>query len=370
MMPHHRTTLVNLIVLVAAVVVSLYAAELILRMSPLSDKLGWNRVIALSKRVAQFNPSARIKIVVLGDSFAEWRAGEGLNMFDQLRAASSAQGYSILNLGRGGTDIDMYVAIYRKYVHFTPELVVICFYLGNDIHKYASYGKIEQISVEDSIDLVKNKWLLFLKKHSILANLAFRFAKDRIPFLQSGFFEGNVKALQKENGIPDEVLRRRLQTMDSSIVASAKSDAINPWLPAIGLINPEYYKELFGLRTPDAYAAADASIGLISQFKEKEHIKNLLVVFIPESLQVSASYDGFFRKCGFDLDGFTLDQRRNITRYIETKLQAGGIQTLDCIPTLEKETNPYIPFDTHLNAQGHKAIGRLLAAYLKDARFK
>jgi len=62
--------------------------------------------------------------------------------------------------------------------------------------------------------------------------------------MQAGSFDQDVKSLQKKAGLTDAQVQSRLAKLDPKIIELARSDAVNPWVPAIGAISPEYYKEL------------------------------------------------------------------------------------------------------------------------------
>ena len=91
-----------------------------------------------------------------------------------------------------------------------------------------------------------------------------------------------------------------------------------------------------------------------------------MVIFLPESLQVSTNYDYFFKECGFNLEDFPLRERRKITNYIETQLNKSGIKTLDTTSALEKENGMYINSDVHLNKEGHKIVSKLIVDFIES----
>jgi hypothetical protein len=363
-----KNRFINMLLTLAASLISVYAIELVLRISPLSDRLGWNRTLPFSRRVEKFNQAAKIKIVALGDSFVEWRSGEGVNMFDHLQDNLSSKGCAVINLGSGGADIRTYIAIYKKYVNFKPDLVIMCVYLGDDIKNYPSYSEIDKISIVETepADSVRQRLYLFLKKHSILANLIFRFAKERVPLMRSGIFDNIIKQAERENRLSNDFIQARIKQISPQILELARSDAINPRILALGIAFPSWSNEFLGLNSRYSIIAANATIDLIKEFYRKQNLNNFLVFILPESLQVSKDYDDFFKKCGFNLDGFSLQERRKLTEYIETRLNGYGIKTIDCTPALEKESDVYIKFDNHLNKRGHKIVGQLMTDYIKN----
>jgi hypothetical protein len=353
----------KLVLILVAVVLCALGLEFACRMLPVSDSMGWNRTLPLSERTKRFDASSPLKIVALGDSFAEWRAGEGVNMFDLLQVDLSSQGCKILNLGQAGTDVIDYIEAYRRYVNFTPDATILCLTLGNDVYDYSE--KVEVKEVESGSEASQSGMKGFIKKHSVVLNFLFRLSKQYLPVMQAGSFDQDVKSLQKKAGLTDAQVQNRLARLDPKIIELARSDAVNPWVPAIGAISPEYYKELYSESSPQGRAMAEDTLRLIRDFCSAQKVKNFLVVLLPESLQVSEKYDDFFKRCGYDLDNFPLQERRGLIRYLQRRLGDFGIMSLDATPALEKVYPAYIPLDTHPNSQGHKAIADVMAEFIR-----
>lgn len=342
---------VNVSLLLITVLICLSVVESILRIAPISDIIGWNRVPSIQERIERFNKlDGKAKIVVLGDSFAEWRLGGSVNMFDIIQKRVVNRKVALLNLAKAGSDIGGYLGMYEKYVSFKPDYIIMCVYLGNDIENYGDI-KLNAIS---SDNLSSQDLKGFLKRHSILANLLFRGLKYRFSFFRSDFLENNLKVLQKIENLSDEFIKSRIKQISPEVLNAAKSDRINAWTLALGIARPYHYKKLFGLITQDALAAADRSVSIIKGFYETKAVDNFLVIFIPESLQVSQQYDDFFKQCGFNLNDFPLSERQKLTKYVIKELSRSGIKTLDLTGALQKAANAYIDGDIHLNAEGHK----------------
>jgi lysophospholipase L1-like esterase len=353
----------NLVLILVAVVVCAVGLEFACRVLPVSDSMGWNRTLPLSARANRFDASAPMKIVALGDSFAEWRAGEGVNMFDLLQGDLSHQGCKILNLGQAGTDVIDYIESYRRYVNFTPDAIILCLTLGNDVYDYSE--KVEVKEVESGSEAPQSGMKGFIKKHSVVLNFLFRLSKQYFPVMQAGSFDQDVKSLQKKAGLTDAQVQSRMARLDPKIIALARSDAVNPWVPAIGAISPEFYKELYSESSEKGRAMAEDTLRRIRDFCSAQKVNNFLVVLLPESLQVSEQYDDFFKRCGYDLDNFPLQERRGLIRYLQRRLGDFGIMSLDTTPALEKIYPAYIPLDTHPNSQGHKAIAEAMAQFIR-----
>jgi hypothetical protein len=183
--------------------------------------------------------------------------------------------------------------------------------------------------------------------------------------MRSRFFENSVNALKKRYNLPDRYIQDRIKQLDPRIIELAKSDAINVWLPALGIAFPNYYKKYLSLNSQDAILSANSIITITDEFYKKQKIKNFFVILFPESNQVSEEYDDFFKKCGFDLEDFSLPERRKITQYIQNRLIERGIKTIDVTLALEEKGNCFIDYDTHFNKNGHQVIGEVITDFLK-----
>jgi len=359
-----RGVSINLGLLLAVLLLCGVGLELAWRALPISDSMGWNRTLPLSERAKRFEVSAPMKIVALGDSFAEWRAGEGSNMFDLLQKDFSDRGGRILNLGQAGTDVLDHITAYHNYVGFKPDAIIMCLYLGHGVLDYDEWSRSKRTDLA-SLESQQTDGKQFIKRQSTVINFLFRLGKQHLAFMQSGSFDKMVKKLQKQAGLSDAQVQSRMAKLDPKMIEYARSDTVNGWTVAFGLILPAYYQGLFLESSQKGRAAADSTIKLIQDFYRAQGVRNFLVVLVPESLQVSQQYDDFFKRCGYDLDNFPLPERRGLTRYLQRRLGEQGIMTLDPIPALEKAYPAYIPLDIHLDARGHKVLAEAMAEFMR-----
>ena len=346
----------DLLLAAAAFVLSLACAEAFVRALPISDRLGWNRTPTPEERVRRFEKLSGPRVVCLGDSYLEWRAGSGVNFLD--RAQKELPRLALLNLGRAGTDVDRYVHAYDRYVRFDPDLVVIFLYIGNDVHFYPDLSSLRPEPPDP-----KSGFRQFMKRHSVLLNTLFRMWKVWFVTARTGTFEKNLAVLKAKGHASDEALRKGMNRVDPRMLDMARSDAINPITVAEAVATPGLYKRL--LRAEDT-SGADATLSLIRRFRESRRIRQMAVVLIPESIQVSERYDDFFRKCGYDLDDFPLGDRRRLNAYLAAGFQAQGIRVLDTVPFLEGGDSAYIENDTHWNAEGHRRAAGPVARFIES----
>jgi len=340
--------------------VSLCVAEFVLRVLPVTDKLGWVRIPSLSQRVKRFDKKTEIKVVALGDSLVAWRTGEGVNMFDRIPRNILGRKVSVLNLGVPGVNLKQYVETYKNYVVFQPDYIFLCIYMGDDM---LGYGDADESAVIDASALPASKWKEFFRRHSVLLNSLYRIAK-KLGIIKSGALDNNLRVLQKQSALSDDFIALRKKKIDPHMLHLAQSDMVNPRTVAYGIVNPSYYKELFGMRSQYAYDAAETMIMLVKDFNAQLKDTKLIVIFIPESLQVSQMRDSFFTKCGFDIENFPLQERRTAIEYIYKKLTEAGITAIDVTPLLRQSGCPYMSYDTHLNRKGHLIMGNFMTAVI------
>jgi hypothetical protein len=353
----------NFVLMAVVIVLCALTLEFAFRVLPFSDSMGWSRTLSASERAKRFDASAPLKIVGLGDSFAEWRTGEGVNMFDVLQKDLADKGCRILNLGHSSTDVIDYTRKYRQYVTFQPDATIMCLYLGNDVYDYKETSHIKGVD-QQSIEDQRSGVIWFIKRHSTVINFLFRLGKQHFAFMQAGSFDKTLKGLQ--GGRSDAQIQSRMAKLDPKIIELARSDVVNCWLAALGIVNPAYYKDLFTESSQPGRPAAESTIRIIREFYSEQKVRNFLVVLLPVSLQVSEEYDDFFIRCGYDLDNFSLQERRGLIRYFQRRLGEIGIMTLDPTPALEKAYPAYIPLDEHLNARGHKAVADAMAKFIRE----
>ena len=332
-----NTFIGNIFVFLVSLLVSTIILELVLRVSPISDRLGWNGNLSVAYRASKLKKDAKVKIVVLGDSFVMWRAGTGVNMFNHVERHFCKRKISIVNLGEGGSNILNYIAVYENYVNLKPDGIIMCVFLGNDVQPYSGYPNL--IFKNEEKGNIKDFW----KRNSVLANASFRLAKKIFPFLHFGVFEHNLRLIQQDGGFSDFYIQERIKKIDPHIIKLAKADIINNWMVATGIALPLCYQYLFSLESEGSRIAADSTIRLIGEFYNKIDVKNFLVVLLPESIQVSTRYDDFYKRCGFSLDELPLYKRRLLTKYMGKRLNEMGIMNIDATDALEKEpSNTYI----------------------------
>ena len=223
-------------------------------------------------------------VVVLGDSFVEWKAGSGVNMVDILQKKFPNKKF--VNLGKGGVGLRTYLDIYNSFVTSKVNETMIFLYLGNDMFNWES-GRSR--SNYDPKGGIKN----IIKRNSVLVNILFRIGKQNFSSLQSGTFEQLIIGFQKRLNVDQKIIDLRLSKIKPELIALSKADAIDPWLISRGVVWPDYYKNMLSLNLLRYRKIADEMIAELHKFSKN---KKLTVFLLPNLLQVSNSHDEFFCK--------------------------------------------------------------------------
>lgn len=365
----HR--LVNLALLLGVVMLGLVIMEMVARTLPEARRLGWNLVPLLPDRMEQVaDKGNRRRMVVVGDSFAEWMEATGGNFVRVAERTMGEQGQDVqfVNMGEAGSGLADY---YRNLVNYGPRLkpdtVVIAIYIGNDLIPFPgglpSSDKVDHYLPVPAYD---RSWRRTLKK-SVLLNLVYRQAKLHLPWLRSGFTAQVVEYLRTRGGKDQAFVSQRLAKLDPQILHAAEADAINGWDLATALFTPDYYGNLADANTQSAEGAA--ALAALNDLRTLlRYAKSLsarpMVVLIPPSPWVAERYHDYFRGLGYGRLGPTQSEPVILTR-VKAMLKEENTSYLDLLPVLRASPqSAYLDQDIHFNSHGQILAGDELAHFL------
>lgn len=368
-----KNRLLSLALLFSVLIAGFAAMEWLVRRLPVTERLGWNLVQPAAQRVEQALPKGQShRIVVVGDSFAEWMEQSGGNFARIAQSALHRQGRDVdmVNLGEAGSGLADY---YRNLVTYGPELkpdtVVITVYLGNDLVPLpGGLPTPDQLHIRLPQPKITRGWRDLLKR-SVLLNLIYRQAKLHIPWLRSGFTAHVVDYSRSLAGKDQAYVTERLARIDPHLLQDANADAINGWDLATALFRPDYYDNLAkaDITTAEGKAAHAALIDLRHIYR---HVRSTgatpILVLIPPSPWVDDRYHDYFRRLGYGRLGLTAGTPP-ITGEILAMAQGDGVAVLDLLPVLRGSDQPaYLERDIHFNSQGQKLAGLALADFLRS----
>ena len=365
-------TLINLSLLIGSTVLSFLACEWVLRWSYVSDTIGWNLVAPVAQRVEQAGQKRDgvMRILTLGDSFAEWRDTTNDNFFRvaERQLVSSGQRIDLVNLGEAGTGLPQYFGNLLRYgPSVDPDLVIIALYLGNDLTP-SKQGPLADPRTREALIQPREteaSWqseLVTFVKRSILINYIYRLLKQEVPVLQSGFLERTIAHMQRETGRDDKYVSQRLAEVDPALVEAARGDAINVWDLAIGVFFPDYYA---GVAKGNNLHAFTNDLGAVLTYTG-ERYNRVALVLIPPPVWVAERYREYFKSLGYGHLGPLVGEPQSIT-IVRNLAHRLNIPVLDLLPVLRQAHDEiFIPRDVHLNLRGHEIAGEALASFLSE----
>lgn len=368
-----RRWLVKLLLAATSAVLALLVAEWGIRKLPIGDKLGWNRVAPVRERLQSVGPIAEgeLRVLGLGDSFAEFRDSDGQNFMRFLESGARDAGLNVVlhNLGEGGTGLARYQENFDQYVQrAVPELVVIAVYLGNDLLDYElELRRAERGIVEPEKTQAKSAgFRQSLRKQSVLANHLFRLAKRRFSSLRSGTYRRNLTRLAELFDYDAQTLAKLESRIDDDMIERAEADAINAWDLAFGVAYPDMYADMLSLSADSHFAQAfEGFRDDLHRLGEKAYAKGSVPLFVllPASIQVNERYQDFYRRLGHTAS-LELLGKTELNRATTEALLGRGWDVLDLTQSLmEREEVLYIPDDIHFNVRGQKVAGDAILSY-------
>lgn len=367
-----RTRLINLALLLSVLTAGFAVMEWLVRRLPAAERLGWNLVQPVAQRVEQAAAKGQShRIVVVGDSFAEWMEQSGGNFARIAESSLRRQGRNVamVNMGEAGSGLADY---YRNLVTYAaalkPDTVVISVYLGNDLSPFpGGLPPADQLHLRLPPTSAQHGWRQFLKQ-SVLLNLMYRQAKLHVPWLQSGFTAHVVDYSRSVAGKDTAFVAERLARVDPQLLHDAKADAINGWDLATALFQPDYYDNLAKADTTsvEGVAARKALTDVQFVYRYVRSIgANPVLVLIPPSPWVDARYHDYFRRLGYGRLGL-VDGLPPIVGEIVAMARGDGVAVLDLLPVLRASDQPaYLERDIHFNSHGQKLVGQALADFLQ-----
>ncbi len=250
---------------------------------------------------------------------------------------------AIHNASMPGIAIDEYIWLLEvEILPLKPSFVVLCLFIGNDIHESADY------SITSLQRYCFQNWYLYqyLRKIGL-------FVKEYKSLRRSGVTHGrsNGKAQKTVGSLPEYMTNTSKEkpffSRDAFIqIESTRFEVCDPENP---FIERGYQGVFSGLR-----------------FFQDKLGDNLLVVLMPDEFQVN---DDLYTELLTIDPNFQSYERNYPQQRLTDFCKKRSIRCLDLLPTLRKgqmQDRTYHLQDTHLNAFGNKLVGSALGKELID----
>ena len=328
----------NLLILFLSLLLALGLAEFLLRLGA-----QWGMIPTWKyQRIIRDGPAQnpKQKILILGDSFlTHWETGYSL--YELLVKDLVPEGVSLLDTAEGGFGPIDYLTQLKAYgPSYHPDTILLFYYVGNDLTSVQYHGAVWN-------------WLKINLKPLVTRLHLFYFIEDE----REQWFHSHLtyQKVQKQ-GIDEETFRL------------AKKRQINPWLLDLSRERKSFILDNVLMERPENRQAWETIKGLlreINQFSRKLHSR-LILIIIPQTVQINSSHFLFYKKLGFDVDERTLGSEKP-QALLNEFCRKENMECLDLLPFFreQREKEFFRENDDHFNREGSQLSEQLLLDYLK-----
>ncbi len=318
------------------------------------------------------------RIMVIGDSFAFGHGCELEDSFTKVLEANlnnagnkKLKAVDVLNAGVGGYGIDHYYRhLKEKFDIYKPDLVVLSFFVGNDLGQRIGLRTVwdgylidkDSIPLNDQVKAsIASLPSIFLKVKAYLAQHShlFNFLVARVKNSEriKGFFNKTGLAAGEKTL---EMKRLALQEKKREYILKKERNKIIP-------LYFQKYLKVPTLRFEEDWAFSIRYLHKIKVFL-KDQDADLLVAFLPDRMQVHKEYwDKVLWQHNFDQNAFDLE---NINNRLSDFCATNSLSCVDMLPEFKKADQKgvrlYFKYDPHWNINGHRQAADILSHSIAD----
>ena len=308
-------------------------------------------------------PPRTLRVLALGDSFVEgYTVPEDQTVTQALEATLRAKGCpaEVLNAGHAAYSTDQEYLFYRdEGVKYSPQVVLVFFYyndiLSNTVANYFGSPKPLLEAQGGTMRLTNDPVPRSAPADPRLAGAG---ARPRT-------LKGSVAL---------EWLRDRLAR--GAPRAYNALAALRLWEPLGGdsVEKGDQLRVYKRRRQPEIEAAWTRTAEILQTLarEARGHGSHFAVVYVPSRMEVS-DRDWDLTKLSYGLDE-SVWERGLVARRVQDIGHEGGFPVLDLTPALRQATGPlggepYLLYDGHWNARGHRAAADAVASFLELERW-
>ncbi|MEK7528456.1 MAG: SGNH/GDSL hydrolase family protein [Patescibacteria group bacterium] len=287
-------------------------------------------------------PENTIRVALFGDSFTYGMIVDQEKIFSKLLqdrlnnelSMRTGKKYEVLNFGIVGQTVDQYyVTLKNKAFAFSPDIVIVNYFAGNDASEFRRH---EWITNENG-ELIKVKDILhYANENGELLRLGVE--KPISQLISNVVFRGKL--------LLDKVGVRLKQPR---ILWSNFLNPEHPWG------DPEI---------SNYYEKANEMLLKIKELNDDNDIETLVTI-IPADFQVNEKYLSKYPGNPYDEPEFDLTMPQRIVGEFTT---SHSIPTLDLLPIFKKDPRDlyWLKNDPHFTEEGHEVMAETLFNYVKS----
>lgn len=362
---------------------------------PGNAALGTN---SLGLRNRELGPKAGTRILFLGDSFTQGLGVLEEDGFVRRSEKTLRQRFQVEHVNAGmtgfspGNELGLLRAIREKV---QPDIVVLCLY-QNDVYESGEslllrrmkQNQQKKLGVRILFWIAPNTanfvYRTFLQKtyNDLLMSQALTLDRTQAMLIASdstrekqpqvvpasafqpalALIQSEVRKYAKEMGADESATDRWLAQNGQALV-----DGRNPQEVLLGLLEPEYFSQVYGL---DARARPkfETMLKNIRRIKEETEQSGaaFAVVYIPSDVRYDKSKFDLMRSYGYAMDESWLHDRVPMGIELRQRMEKENIPFLNLLDTFRRAPGPLtFPRDQHLNRHGHDVAAAAVAHFLE-----
>ena len=333
-----------------------------------------NRLGFRGPEITPAKPAGTSRIVVLGDSFV---AGSGVPDSDvftrqlelKWNQVDPTAPVEVVNLGRVGSSPIRELDLYEKFgTQLQPDLVILTLFLGNDLVEAVEEHRTEELAAWRPPGLIRGtayRCYPNLYLELAMATQARREKQQQKTRADSDLL-GEIVREANRRGYDSAQAEQAYQRLPEA-VKSAALDGLFPQQRLFeALFQPDRQRlaldpddAFFGRAWPRVRQALDALHARVSADGAR-----LLILVIPDAVQVSAEAAAFNRSLGFEVDSRWLTEPCRTQIAITDWAHAVKVPLLDLTTALRKSrVPPYYVWDVHLTSHGQALVAEELVQW-------
>lgn len=353
------------------IIFTIVSFEILVRQHPIYQKFGWISKVPLFERVEKIknSNSSITNNFVIGDSMVEYKMNTKENFLELTKEKISLEGRNenFFNFGFAGTGPRHYLMILNYLTKNDINIDKVYIFIDNctdftdyffDIVSSKPYTIDWKLPTDQNLDIENINFKNFIKK-SVSLNIIYRYLFKQYFKIDYGkSYETNLNFLKQTLNVDDDMVLSRLKSVDDNLIHLSKSDIINSYWAASGVVFPKVKKyEKYG------YPVHSEKINdlMLSDFKAIENIcaKNEIdcsIIFIPDQATIDQSYQNFYINLGYEIDKNFLDGNNYYENLLINNFTDSNLTFYRIHDHLKFKKDMYLPMDSHLNYYGNDVL--------------
>jgi lysophospholipase L1-like esterase len=322
-------------------------------------------------------PAGARRIVVLGDSFV---AGWGVDAREIFSAQleerlnkSSADRVQVINAGRVGSgptrQCDIYEAVGRR---FHPDLVVLAFYLGNDLLDAAQEQDRDELARWHP-DGIARRALYAWCPNAYLELAILRQAVDARRQFEprtSAEVQQTITEQARASGANTETALERYQALPADVRQELEQGLLSQHRVLPACYDPDRIRRALDPNDDELQSIWPRAERALERLKLAVAADGarLAIMIIPDAAQVDPLALAFDAQFGYHVNREWLHRQCRTQQQLHNWATENGIASLDLTDALRASAEQcYFTRDQHFTPAGHAVAAEQLAAWLRSA---